>query len=635
MNLFVVNRYEDEEWKKQSNEPQDHLSELFKKIERRKREKEAAAKAAQETTSAELSATNTVAPTVDTNKKGKKKKGKKRTHDISEGVNTTGDLNRHEISLKNAEKLGFQENNAKECHPSVINKADFTILGSKTHTKKQLAKRVLPHWLTHPEIVNADLSSGSNLDEVENILGSKLIEKLKTDGFNKLFPVQVHVLSWLLKCDKDYKAGRWTRDTCISMPTGSGKTLAYVLPIVQLLQNNFVRLVRCLVVLPVQELATQVHDVMVKYCHGTSLRVALISGASSFKDEQERLVQKCENGQYLSRVDIVIATPGRLIDHVKKTDGFSLFALRFLVIDEADRSTDWLQYIPFPHAKPPPLIVENIRKSWNIPAQKILLSATLSQDPEKLSRLGLFRPILFTSAKVNLKNIDKDINLDKDLNQFVSRYGNPSQLTERIIECTLQHKPLALYQLLTNNEQVQKSLVFTNSSEAAHRLAILLQSLLQNKNVTVGELSGQLGSKQREDTLEKFIQGTLQVLVSSDALARGIDVPGIKLVVSYDLPKFVKGYIHRAGRTCRGGNSGTAVSLLQANQTAQFTAMLAKVGKTVPEIEKLELDNVAETLKYENHLKILQNKLSNEQENHLKRIKSRKRKTLSKEDLKL
>lgn len=148
--------------------------------------------------------------------------------------------------------------------------------------------------------------------------------------------------------------------------------------------------------------------------------------------------------------------------------------------------------------------------SWNAPAQKILLSATLSQDPEKLDRLGLFKPILFTSAIVDLEKVDKDINLDKDLSNFVGRYGNPSELTERIVECTIQHKPLALYQLLID-AKMQKTLVFTNSNEAAHRLAILLQSLLQSQKVTVGELSGQLGSKQREDTLEKFVQGTLQV----------------------------------------------------------------------------------------------------------------------------
>ena len=112
---------------------------------------------------------------------------------------------------------------------------------------------------------------------------------------------------------------------------------------------------------------------------------------------------------------------------------------------------------------------------------------------------------------IDLEKLDKDLNLDEDLNTVTSRYGNPSELTERILECTLQYKPLALYQLLTKDDVIEKTLIFTNSSEAAHRLAILLQSLLKNKNVTVGELSAQLGSKQREETLDKFKDGSLRM----------------------------------------------------------------------------------------------------------------------------
>ncbi|OXU20020.1 hypothetical protein TSAR_015753 [Trichomalopsis sarcophagae] len=627
MSLFVVNRYEDEEWKKGNDDSQNHLSDLLKRIAERKREREAAAKAAAESkvetakkepekvTKSETVQDKTTEPTDEApKKKGKKKKGKKRKLDPpNEEVPVTQNVDSITENGEESKKDATQ-----------ITQEDFTILGSKKRLKTQVAKRVLPHWLTHPEIVHSDLSKGPMLDDMQNVLDSKLVDKLKADGFDKLFPVQARVLAWLVKCDQDYKTGKWVRDTCVSMPTGSGKTLAYALPIIQLLQHNFVRLVRCLIVLPVQELATQVYDVISKYSTGTSLRIALISGASLFKEEQEKLVQKTEKDDYISRVDIVIATPGRLIDHIRKTEGFSLSALRFLVIDEADRATEWLQYIPFPHSKAPPLSVANVRSSWNTPAQKLLLSATLSQDPEKLSRLGLFRPVLFTSSVVDLEKTDKDINLDEDLN-VASRYGNPSELTERIVECSIQHKPLALYQQLMKDEVIEKTLVFTNSAEAAHRLAILLQSLLKSKDVTVGELSAQLGSKQREETLEKFIQGSLRVLVSSDALARGLDIPGIKLVVSYDLPKHVKGYIHRAGRTGRGGHPGTAISLLLPNQIALFSRMLNKVGKSVPTPEKESLDEVAESVNYESHLENLQTTLANEQEQNIRRLKSHKR----------
>lgn len=143
----------------------------------------------------------------------------------------------------------------------------------------------------------------------------------------------------------------------------------------------------------------------------------------------------------------------------------------------------------------------------NVPAQKLLLSATLSQDPEKLSRLGLFRPILFTSAVVDLEKLDKDLNLDEAVNKISIKYGNPSELSERIVECDVQYKPLAVYKLIIETE-VQKTLIFTNSGESAHRLAVLLQLLLEKRKVFVTELSAILSSKQREETLEKFKQGT-------------------------------------------------------------------------------------------------------------------------------
>ena len=149
-----------------------------------------------------------------------------------------------------------------------------------------------------------------------------------------------------------------------------------------------------------------------------------------------------------------------------------------------------------------------------MPTQKILLSATLSQDPEKLSRLGLFRPILFTSAVVDLEKLDNDLNLDENSQSIVSRYGNPSELIEKVVECSGAYKPLALHWLLTQNNEVEKTLVFTNSCMAAHRLSLLIQSLLGSKKAEVGEISAQLGSKQRELTLEKFIQGSIKVLVT-------------------------------------------------------------------------------------------------------------------------
>lgn len=213
-------RYEDEEWKKETNnDSQNHLSDLLKRIEERKREREEAAKEAAEKSKvvAAPEQKNDVSDGVP-KKKGKKKKGKKRKLDLPlEDV--TADV----------QNEATEENNPKtDIDTNETSLENFTILGSKRRLKTQAAKRVLPSWLTHPEIVHSNLSSGPSLDEIKTELDSNLAEKLKADGFNKLFPVQARVLSWLLKCDRDYKLGRWVRDTCVSMPTGSGEFLILV-----------------------------------------------------------------------------------------------------------------------------------------------------------------------------------------------------------------------------------------------------------------------------------------------------------------------------------------------------------------------------------------------------------------------
>jgi len=137
-----------------------------------------------------------------------------------------------------------------------------------------------------------------------------------------------------------------------------------------------------------------------------------------------------------------------------------------------------------------------------------LFSATLSQDPEKLSRLNLFQPILFTTV---VTDKDTDVNLDKIAGDFIGRYTSPGELTELAVECAAEYKPVALYQLLTRDDVISKTLVFTNSGDTAHRLALLMQSLFSERNVAVGELSAQLVPKQRKSVLSKFASGEIHV----------------------------------------------------------------------------------------------------------------------------
>ncbi|XP_043277285.1 ATP-dependent RNA helicase DDX51 [Venturia canescens] len=603
MELFVVNRYEGTE----SAEPKsdtNHLSDLLKKIEERKKQKYAQS---QEKTASEKNQCLSSAMGV-SRKKAKKRKIKtdnipKETTEKSEVEAFSKNLEHQSVALEQSENENLE--NLKQGQ-------EFMILGSGSKKKAKAVHRVLPRWLAHPEIISSDLSSGPDLEDLKGDLDPKLVEILKSNGLVKLFPVQASIIRWLLKCNRDRRIGWWPRDTCVSAPTGSGKTLAYVLPVIQHLQSRLVPKIRCLAVLPVQELAAQVYKVFITYSAHTNLRVSLVSGAASFEAEQDNLTKKSEGGEISSRVDIVVATPGRLIDHIEKTAGFSLDDLQYLIIDEADRSTDWLQYIPAPHSRAPPLTLGNVLTSPRIPAQKLLFSATLSQDPEKLSRLGLLQPILFTSVQISDR--DDDVDLDKEIDNFTGRYTSPDELKERAIKCEAEYKPLALRQLLVANEPIEKTLVFTNSGESAHRLAILLRSIVNTKNITVDELSAQLVPKQRCNVLKKFAEGEIDVLISSDALARGLDIPGIKLVVAYDLPKHIEGYIHRAGRTARAGTPGTAVSILTSNQTASFTRMLSSANKTVPTLESFDsLSEIAESINYEEHIEKLKETLAEEQ----------------------
>ncbi|XP_078043941.1 putative ATP-dependent RNA helicase Dbp73D [Augochlora pura] len=636
MNLFVINRYEGEQENENKNEKK-HLSDLLKRIEERKLQR--AAENASEVkkskkkqklendnlqpepeqndsidkSSKQNDAEQLETEIEDQQKKSKKKKKKKR--DVEEN-----EINDSQDKGMENESIGNQINEASQEQSSTQQK-DFVILGAKAKKKKLEVKRVLPDWLANPEVISMDLNSGPSLEEFNTVLDTKLVEILRSNGVEKLFPVQSSVLSWLLKCNEDMKLGWWLRDTCVSAPTGSGKTLAYILPVVQILQSRLVPKIRCLIVLPSQELAAQVYKVAVTYTSHTNLNVALLSGAASFQQEQNSILKKTCREEYISAVDIVVATPGRLIDHVLKTPGFSLTDLRFLVIDEADRSADWLEHLP-EHHHVPRFNLYNLH-NCKIPAQKLLFSATLSQDPEKLNRLGLFQPILFTSVLVSDK--DEDVNLDKEVGDFIGRYTIPEELTELAVECAAEYKPVAVYEVLLRSDAVPKTLIFTNSGDTAHRLTVLLQSFLLEKSIKIGELSAQLMPKQREAVLEKFTSGDIQVLVSSDALARGVDVPDVQLVVSYDLPKHIKGYIHRSGRTGRAGKHGTAVSILTAKQVGLFKHMLSNAHKTVPDIEKLELDSTVNAIGYSDHIEKLKQELDKEKQTNLQRMKATKR----------
>lgn len=368
----------------------------------------------------------------------------------------------------------------------------FVVLGEDYDAKKRIkVDVVLPSWLAHPTIVSTSIAAASTEEENETTisqmtyLAPHIRGALKEMNITRLFPVQSAVVPWILEAHNKPAPFR-PRDICVSAPTGSGKTLAFAIPVVQLLSQRVERKIRALVILPVAELAHQVFRVFKKLCDKTDLTVCLLSTQVPFHVEQEKLVEQYK-GKYFSKVDIIVTTPGRLVDHLHATKGFCLKSLQFLVIDEADRIMDavfqnWLYHLDA-HVKTTsdqllsgraaPLCYNELEQSCGFQPHKLLFSATLSQDPEKLQSLRLFQPKLFTSVLDNLQELrEKFANAQAEnevaRGEFIGKYTTPAELTEKYCITEVRLKPLTLFALIKENKW-NKFLCFTNSVESSGR----------------------------------------------------------------------------------------------------------------------------------------------------------------------
>ncbi|XP_048641841.1 ATP-dependent RNA helicase DDX51 isoform X2 [Marmota marmota marmota] len=215
-----------------------------------------------------------------------------------------------------------------------------------------------------------------------------------------------------------------------------------------------------------------------------------------------------------------------------------------------------------------------------MPLQKLLFSATLTQNPEKLQRLGLYQPRLFSTGLTHRGPQDRDVETDGDSG---GKYTFPMGLTHHYVPCSLSSKPLAVLHLVLRTS-VSRALCFTNSREHSHRLFLLAQAF---GGVNVAEFSSRYGPGQRRKILKHFEQGKIQLLISTDATARGIDVQGVELVINYDAPQYLRTYVHRVGRTARAGRTGQAFTLLLKVQERRFLRMLAEAG--APELSRHEI----------------------------------------------
>ncbi|XP_013921862.1 PREDICTED: ATP-dependent RNA helicase DDX51 [Thamnophis sirtalis] len=474
--------------------------------------------------------------------------------------------------------------------------SSLIVLGPCDQRNLHKVQPFVPRWFSQPQQFQRQIRE--NLVPLQDVpvIHPKLRKKLQANGIVSFFPVQAEVIPAILDCGPNGalagRGGYPPSDICVSAPTGSGKTLAFIIPVVQALLDRVVCHVRVLAVLPTKELAQQVAKIFNIYTDGTGLKVVQLTGQKSFVKEQESLVETTLMG-FRSLADIVVATPGRLVDHLQKNPQFSLRELRFVIIDEADRMIDnmhqdWLQQVVeavhrteggsdpgglFRRVQPNPCTAARACYP-RLPLQRLLFSATLTQNPEKLQRLDLYQPRLFMPAQSG-----KGSDVLGSQPCVSEKYILPEGLSQYYVPCSLNWKPLFLLHFLVRLKFSQV-LCFTNSKETSHRLFLLIQAF---GGVKVAEFSSKLSPSKRKVTLKEFEQGKIQLLISTDATARGIDFGGVKCVISYDAPQFIRTYIHRVGRTARAGKAGLAFSLLLKQQEYRFLKMLKDAG--LPELQ--------------------------------------------------
>ncbi|KAL5007046.1 hypothetical protein ScPMuIL_015852 [Solemya velum] len=279
-----------------------------------------------------------------------------------------------------------------------------------------------------------------------------------------------------------------------------------------------------------------------------------------------------------------------------------------MVIDEADRimediKQEWLSCVETAVYKgneqdllstlsqrtPSQVLTVGSANKPEMPLQKLLFSATLSQNPEKLQQLNLFQPKLFTSVVTPHRTSNEaETETEAHMTEFIGKYTTPTELTVKyFVACTVAEKPLVLLYCL-HTLKFRHILCFTNSVEATHRLYHLIKLI---GGIEVREFSSSLHGVKRSQILRKFAAGKVDIIICSDAMARGMDIENVKYVVSYDTPSYIKTYIHRIGRTARAGKVGTALTLLQKKEFYHFKKMVREAGKE--NIKELKVEKKA------------------------------------------
>ncbi len=363
-------------------------------------------------------------------------------------------------------------------------------------------------------------------------LSAKVVDAVASAGYTKPTDIQAQAIPLILE----------KKDIIGIAQTGTGKTAGFVLPMLTLLESGRARarMPRTLILEPTRELAAQVSENFEKYGKNNRLTMALIIGGVSFEDQNKKL----DRG-----VDVLIATPGRLLDQIDRGK-IMLNGVEILVIDEADRMLD-MGFIDD---------IEKICLRLPPRRQTLLFSATMDAQIERLTKKFLKDPV----------------------HVQVSRAASTADTIEQRsvkVSSSPEDKRAALRALIRAEDGLTNAIIFCNRKRDVATLA----RSLERHGFSAGGLHGDMDQKSRTETLDAFKNNRLTLLVASDVAARGLDIPAVSHVFNFDVPTHAEDYVHRIGRTGRAGRSGVSITLRTPSDTKYIDAITKLIGQDIPE----------------------------------------------------
>ncbi len=363
-------------------------------------------------------------------------------------------------------------------------------------------------------------------------LSAELLRAIAEKGYSEPTPIQSQAIPVILE----------GRDILGAAQTGTGKTAGFTLPLLQRLntlpRNEGRRVIRALILTPTRELAAQVEESVATYGKYLSLKSLVIFGGVNINPQ----IKALHNG-----VDILVATPGRLLDHVEQRT-LDLSKVEILVLDEADRMLDMG-------------FIRDIRKVLALlprKRQNLLFSATFSSEIKKLADGLLNAPVLVEVARLN----------------------TAAELISQVIHPVDRDRKRELLSSLINTHDWKQVLVFMRTKHGANRLC----EQLGQDGISAAAIHGNKSQGARTRALADFKQGSVRVLVATDIAARGLDIDQLPHVVNYELPNIPEDYVHRIGRTGRAGNEGEALSLVCVDEHEFLRDIERLIKREIPKV---------------------------------------------------